>query len=99
MANFISMREVLNMKPWFDHDSLTRFVISYVTRDHTHGTSTKEFPQIRNWILDNLKGDVVFSTNRNTKGIGTEHLLYLSLEEDIIMFKLSKWYDAGLNRR
>lgn len=97
MGQFFSVSAAHDMDSWFDVGACTRFSISFITRDHTIGTPRSELPILRRWAVDNLKGDVVYGEG-NEGGVGREYYLYLSDSEDIIIFKLSKWYNEELNQ-
>lgn len=98
MANFISVKEALAMGDWIDYGLYIKFYVSFYTRDHQVGVGRNELPKLRYWLLDNMRGDVVYGES-TTGGAGFEYLVYFSEEEDAVLFKLSKWYCEELNRK
>lgn len=96
MANFMSTKETLTMGRWIDFSTYTKFEVSFTARDHHVGVSRADLPKLRFWLLDNMKGDVVYGKN-DTRVYGDGYFIFLSDEEDAVLFKLSKWYCGELN--
>lgn len=97
MAQFLTRRDARDMSPWMCIDEYTRFYLAFHGRHTKVGTVTVDFPLFRRWALDTLSGDVLVDSE-STGGVGSYYIVWFSDEADIILFKLSKWYNEELNQ-
>lgn len=97
MAQFLTMRAARDLIPWICIDEYKRFYLSWCSRNHNSGVPKEELPLFRRWVLDALAGDVLIDTE-TTGGVGSYYMVWFSDDADIILFKLSKWYNEELNR-